>query len=336
MIRRCLFALAAVPLISIVAVGDEIKTTDGSVIYGEVVALTGGKLTFKTAFAGDIVIPWEQVAEIRTEKPLPIHMGEEGVLTATLRSPEAGRAEVISASEVVSGTVDLTRITDINPPPPPPVAWHGSVVVAYTQSTGNTENITGLLRADANRRTERDRLTFGALWNYKEDENELTERNAYFLGKYDYFITKRLFGYGNLRLETDEFKDLTLRTIVGAGLGYQFVETERANFFGEGGISYINENYDEAEDESFAAGRLAYSLRYWLIQDKLRFLHDLEWLVSFENSSDWLLNTDTGLRLKISDRWSANASVLFSYDNEPAPGTEEEDTIYALGLAYEF
>lgn len=322
--------------LALVAGADEVRTKDGSVVLGKVVNLTGGNLKLKTTFAGELTIPWDQVVQIKTDKPLPIEMGDQGTLTATLRSPEPGQVEVLSASEEVAGKMELARITRINPPPPPPVAWHGAIRTAVTKTAGNTENTTGLLRADAVRRTERDRITLGAGWNYRETEDELTERNAYGFGKYDFFMTKRLFAYGNFRLESDEFKDLALRTIIGGGLGYQFVETDRTNFYGEAGVAYVNEDFDEAEDEDYTAGRLAYNFQHWLAKDVLRFLQAVEWLVSVEDTDDWLLNTDTSLRLKISTRWSADASVIYSHDNSPAPGTEEEDILYALGLAYEF
>lgn len=336
MMRAWKLGFIGICILCISASGDEVRTKDGSVILGEVVSLTEGKLKFKTTFAGEIEIPWDQVIQILTEKPLPVHMGEEGILNATLRSPEPGQVEVVSASEVVTGTIDLTRITGINPPPPPPVAWHGSIVAAYSKTTGNTENMTGLLKADAKRRTEKDRLTFGALWRYREEEGELAERNTSFLGKYDFFVSEKLYTYGNLRLDNDKFKDLRLRTSVGGGLGYQFVETKRADFSAETGLSYVHESYYEADDEDFVAWRAAYAFDYWLIQDLLRFLHNLEWLQSLDETDDWLVNTDATLRLKISDRWSANGSVIYTYDNVVPPGTEKEDVIYALGLAYEF
>jgi hypothetical protein len=75
--------------------------------------------------------------------------------------------------------------------------------------------------------------------------------------KYDHFFTKKWYGYSNATAEQDEFKDLDLRATLGVGAGYQFIESDPTNLSLEGGLSYVNENYIIAEDNSFAAGRWA-------------------------------------------------------------------------------
>jgi hypothetical protein len=44
-------------------------------------------------------------------------------------------------------------------------------------------------------------------------------------------------------IETDEFKDINLRTIAGTGLGCQIFESERMNLLVEAGTSYVNQEY---------------------------------------------------------------------------------------------
>jgi len=326
-------ALAA---LCVPAAADQVTVKNGSVIIGDILHMTDGKLKMKTEFAGEIEIPWEQVTSIKTAEPLPVELGEEGTLTAVLESPEPGKAEIIAASEDVTGTVELARVTAINPPPPPPIKWTGSIVGAYSKTTGNSHNTVATVKADTRRRTEKDRITVGFLWNYKEDENGLTERNVMFDTKYDYFFNEKLFGYGNLRLENDKFKDLRVRTSAGAGLGYQFVETKRVDFSVEGGVSYVNEDFYVAEDDDFVAGRLASDFDAWIIEEWLRFLQSTSWLVNLSDTGDWLLYTDTSLRLKITKDWSASAGLIYNYESQPAPGTAKADTTYLLGLAYEF
>jgi putative salt-induced outer membrane protein YdiY len=318
------------------AAADQVTVKNGSVIIGDILHMTEGKLKMKTEFAGEIEIPWEQVTAIETDEALPVELGEQGSLNAVLESPEPGKAEIIAASEDVTGTVELTRVTAINPPPPPPIKWSGSIVGAYSKSTGNTENTVAAIKADTRRRTDKDRVSVGLLWNYKEDEEGLSERNLLFTTKYDYFVNEKLFIYGNLGLQNDKFKDLRVRTSAGAGLGYQFVETERVDYSLEGGISYVNEDFYDAEDDDFVAGRISSNLDAWIIEEWLRFLQSTTWLVNLDDTGDWLLYTDTSLRLRISKDWSANAGLIYNYESEPPPDTEKEDTTYLLGLAYEF
>jgi hypothetical protein len=44
-------------------------------------------------------------------------------------------------------------------------------------------------------------------------------------GKYDYFFTKKAFGFIDARYEKDRIAELERRVVVGVGGGYQWVES---------------------------------------------------------------------------------------------------------------
>jgi hypothetical protein len=49
----------------------------------------------------------------------------------------------------------------------------------------------------------------------------------------------------------DESQDLNSLSSVGVGVGHQFFETPLTSLSLEAGLSYVNEDYDEADDDSF-------------------------------------------------------------------------------------
>ena len=102
------------------------------------------------------------------------------------------------------------------------------------------------------------RITLKGGYFYQKDDDETTRDDQYILGKYDYFFTEKLFGYLNTRLDRDSMKELKLRTTGGAGLGYQFLETDIYNLYAEGGISYVNEDFkqDQTMKRMLREGRL--------------------------------------------------------------------------------
>ena len=49
---------------------DELLMKNGDRLQGSVVSMSLGKLVFKTSYAGDITIKWEEVATLTTDKPV--------------------------------------------------------------------------------------------------------------------------------------------------------------------------------------------------------------------------------------------------------------------------
>ncbi len=326
-----------------ISFADTIQTKDGSVIVGEVIHLDQGKVTIKTQFAGELTIPWDQVASIETEQTKPIHLSDGSVIVGTVSKTDTDALEVKRETSQTVFSVNAADIAAIDPPPPPapptptPIQWHGSIVGSLSITEGNTDTKGAGVSADLNRRRDDDRITLKGGYYYTENDSDATRDDQFLSGKYDYFFTKKLFGYLNSRLDRDEIKDLRLRSTGGLGLGYQWIETEIYNFFGEGGLSYVNEDFKlDVDDETYAAGRAAYHFDWWLIKDLLQFNHNTEFLLGFEDTEDWLAISDGSLMWKWTDRWSFNAGVRFEYDNTPATGRKSADWKYNVGVGYSF
>ncbi len=64
--------------------------------------------------------------------------------------------------------------------------------------------------------------------------------------------------------EKNDFKDLSLRSTIGTGAGYQFYESELTNLFLEAGLGYVNNDYITAVDSDTIAGRWAVSFDRYL------------------------------------------------------------------------
>jgi len=60
---------------------------NGDRLKGTVVSMTLGKLVFKTSYAGEITIKWDQVAKLTTEKPLEIYLRNEETLMGKVIVP---------------------------------------------------------------------------------------------------------------------------------------------------------------------------------------------------------------------------------------------------------
>jgi len=314
---------------------DEVVLTDGDRITGKIVEMTDGTLQVETAYAGAVSIKWDAVAQVSSDEPVKVKLATGETIEGTLRPGAAGALVAKSAAVGETQSIPLKNVTSLNAPPVPPAKWSGYVDIGSTYRTGNVEALNGRARLSMVRETKQDRMSAGAAWNYEESENVLTARNASAQLKYDYFPWERVYVYGATALETDEFKDLNLRTKLGVGMGRKFIVEPKRTLEGEAGVTYINDDYETATDEDSIALRLFGKYTHVLLDD-LDFMQSLEVLPSVEDLEDVLLVSVTEFSTTLSARWSAVLTLLDEYDNTPSPGFKRNDFASILSLRYSF
>jgi len=121
----------------------------------------------------------------------------------------------------------------------------------------------------------------------------------------------------------------------GDANGYQVIDTERVAFALEAGPSYVNDDFERAQDDNYVAGRWGTDLSVKLIPAGIRFFHSYEGYYSFDDSSVYI-TSETGLRLTLVRDFFAHAGVDYSYDSHPVESAERYDVTYVFGLGYEF
>lgn len=119
---------------------DTVMLKDGSVIYGEVVEMSGGELHIKTAFGvGDVVkVKWANVAKLTINHQMPFHLKDGTVIVGT--ATEGPEGSIVVKAEPLQGTltVPMDSIASVNPLVQPPVVYNGSLQVGFSQTTGNS------------------------------------------------------------------------------------------------------------------------------------------------------------------------------------------------------
>lgn len=337
--KRFFFLFAGL-IVTTFSFADTITLTDGSVLVGSVKKMTDADVTIATKFAGEISIPWGEVTAIDTETVLPVHLSDGSIIMGTLSTDEEGEMTVTRGQDTTGFSITGREVTAINPPPPPEPEqpkWKGKVIGNLLITDGNSDVMNIGVTANASRRSEFDRIALAGGYAIAEDEGRDTRDEQFVSGKYDYFFSKKLFGYLNSRLDRDIIRDLNMRTTAGAGVGYQFIEDDVYNFFTEAGLSYVNEDFIiEADDSDYMSGRLGYHFDWWIIEDDLQLNHNTEVLVSVQDTEDWIALTDLLLTWKWTEQWSLNGGVRFEWDNTPAQNNTEEDIEYLLGVGYSF
>ena len=152
--------------------------------------------------------------------------------------------------------------------------------------------------------------------------------------QYDHFLTEKWFFYTNALFEKDEFKDIDLRSTIGAGAGYQFFETPLTNLSTETGLTYVNEDYEQGQDNSYPAGRWSVKFDQYLLDKKIQFFHFHEGFVSIEDTEDMFIRSRTGFHIPLYKNFKATVQYNYDWDKSPAPGREKADEAFLFTLGY--
>ena len=324
---------------------DVVTLKNGSVIYGEVIEMAGGVLQIKTPASPDnlLKVNWNDVAKLSVNHPVPFHLKEGSVIMGTATAGPDGTLNVQAEPLKGNMEVPMGSVVSMNPIVQPPVIYSGSVVGAYSQTTGNSHLRTASLLGDFVARSEQLRLTINGRYVYGENSNALVARNARGTIKLDFFMTQRFYWFASAYFENDRFQDLKMRTALATGPGYQFIERgdfsgilKDMTFYTEAGVAYFNEDFRLADDKSSIRARISMKLNWPLWDDRVTLFHYDEIFPSLQNSSDFFLTMDNGVRFKIWNGFASGFQVTTRYNNNPARGTGDTDNLYLATLGYNF
>ncbi|MBL6971341.1 MAG: DUF481 domain-containing protein [Desulfobacterales bacterium] len=312
----------------------EIRLENGDRLTGEIVKMDAEVIIIKTVYAGKLAVKRDQVVCVKTTKEHAFMLQSKKVLAGRAECSSDGLLEIVNDQTQMSETLALVDLKAINPPPG--VLWKGNVVAGGSVSSGNTDSrgVNGSVMLQF--RADRHRGTMRAKGNYNETSDIIDVQNASGSLKYDYFLTKKLFTYGQGLVEHDKFQDLDLRYTVGPGLGYQFIESSSLSLFAEAGISYVNENRAVSQNQDYTSGRWSVGFDWQMIPDRLKFFHLHEGYIRMEDPDDFFLRSQQGFRLPLVQSFYATFEFDFDYNHRPAPGTKNNDRRYIFGLTYEF
>ena len=326
-------------------VHDVVTLNNGSIIYGEVIEMVGGVLRIKTSASPDNVLKvnWSDVSTLSVNHPIPFHLKEGSVIMGTATAGPNGTLNV--QAEPLKGMMEvpMSSVTSMNPVIQPPVIYSGSLTGGYTQTTGNSHLRNASLLGDFVARSEQLRLSINGRYVYGDNSNALIARNARGTIKLDFFLTKRFFWFASAYFEQDTFQDLKMRTALSTGPGYQFIDRgdysgilKDMTLYSEAGLSYFNEDFRAANDQSSLRGRLSIKLNWPILDDRITFYHYDELYPSLQNTKNYYLTMDNGVRFKIWDGFVSGFQVTTRYNSNPAVGTGDTDNMYLWTLGYGF
>ncbi len=277
-----------------------------------------------------------EISALSSDAVVTIEFKDGGYATGRLSSPGNGRINLTGKNDTRS-EFRLASVKSIYPGdklPVPAFKWKGRLNLGASQSSGNTDKWAVNADAEAKGRSEKDRIVLSAAYNRESSDGVDTADNARIAAEYNRFLSKKWFLGLQGSAEHDDFADLNLRTTIGAGAGYQIIETGQTDLSIEGGPTYVNEDLQAAPDRDFIAGRWAVNFEMYVFDKFAQLFHNHVGLVNMERTSDVLIKTKQGARIPFRNSFNVTAQVNWDHDTEPTPGTEKNDTRYILSVGY--
>ena len=333
---------------------DQVILKNGDIISGRVISKSGDTLIFNTSYAGDIKISWKQVSTLSTDKPVATLLDDDSYLNTSLLPAERGSVRVTlhepgdnsyldkDHEAIENQSYGLNDILYINPKPEESgrgYRYSGRANLAFSDTSGNSSNQQLHLDGEIQKRAKAYRYTIGGEANRASDNDLASVSNRRLYGSYDSFFTKTEFLYVHGALENDRFKDIELRSVIGAGYGYQVFETETTKLSLKGGPDLVSINRYVADSESFAALGWHIDFNHKLTRIPnfpAEIFHVQDGYRGLNSEGDIVLKTRTGLRIPLSNGFVATTQYNFDWENNPAPERRNSDRQLLFGIGYVF
>jgi len=331
---------------------DRILLENGDRLTGTITHSNVETMNLKTEFLGEVQIKWKAIEGVTAEQVLyvvdksgqvllgtvstsgesfQVETAESGLVAIPRASVEFLRSEAAQAAY----KAEIERLRD----PSLLDLWRGNLDGGLSFAQGNAEatNFSSTLRTE--RKTTRDKISIYATSLFARDSTSgasETTANAVRGGtQYNINLTDRLFSFGFIDLEFDEFQDLDLRNVLGGGLGWRIRETKQTSFSLLFGGSFNQEFF--SGDVTRRAGEvvLGEELSHQLfdgtfLSEKLVFYPNMSEIGEFRIQFDTSISTEVGKGFA----WHATFSDRFL--SNPLPDLEKNDILFATGVRFIF
>lgn len=222
----------------------------------------------------------------------------------------------------------------------------GSVEFSFANATGNTENLTLILRGKLEVDKGAIEHQFDSAARYAEsaprglDEREQTQEAFFASYQLDADLSDKLFSFARTRYDYDAFSGFEHRVFAGGGLGYRFAESDTLNWTVSGGPGLrwtqveepepLPDDFDRmvTEFSAYGASELA-----WDINDAVSFEHDGR--VTYTDTST-TFESEAALKSKLTESLSARLSYRIQHETEPPVNRQPTDTLLTAGIVLGF
>lgn len=339
--------------LAIPVLADTIVMKNGDKLSGTIVTTGDKGIVFKSEFAGEVTIAWENVSEVSSANPVVITTKDGRKLTGALRTE--GDAVIVGAERAERAAIAAVRPPDAQAKfeldesrkmkPQFLDLYSGFADFGLANANGNADTSTISTTANLARTTANDKFSLRFAQIYASNSTTGVSQNTAYAIRggwaYQRNISKKWFLQGFNDYEFDKFQLLDLRVVVGGGLGYTAIKKERTLLTFGGGGAWNREQFGPNEVNPRLVAFTRNSGEIYFNQE---FTHKLSSVLSvFErfalfpnlsNSGEFRLNFDAGIAATLYKSLALQAAFSDRYLSNPPVGRVKNDTLFTTGIRY--
>jgi hypothetical protein len=341
----------AVLLTASPAWADQIVLKDGDRITGEIIKKDQLTVTMRSKNFGTVTLKWDDIATVSTDQPLNVVLANDVTVKSVIQTQDGriqitapGAPQSVAPADIIAlrndneekvyerllhpGLLDLWTIT-------------GSLNLAGTKGNAKTSTVTtpvNFLRASNTSRTTAYFNSIGAtaLVNGVNAQTARAVRGGW---SYSRNLTKDLFANSFNDYEYDKFQSLDLRTVIGAGLGYQLWTAETGRLAVVSGGAWNRERFSPATLPSFVRRS---GEAYWgddfnyKLSTRTSVLQGFRMFNDLSHTGEYRMNFDVNMVTGLTKWLNWNIAVSNRYLSDPAFGRKKNDVLYTTGIGFAF
>lgn len=321
---------------SISAQKDSLVFTNNNIMVGEVKALDKGVITIETDYSdSDFKIEWDKVRELYSESTYLINLTDGRRLNGTIRSVAAPDWEIYRVS---GDTVKVRRDEIVYFKSYKEDFWSrvsASIDADYSFTKANNFNQIGG-RANIGYTAPKWWLKASySLLRSNQDDVEPVRRQDGSLS-YRAFLKKDWYFGTMISFLSNTEQLLNLRSNLKAGMGKYIIHTNVSYLAVEGGISGVNENFEnQLANQNSLEAYLGSELNLYDIGD-WSLLTRLIVYPSLTESGRWRVDYNLDTKYDLPLDFYIKAGLTLNYDNQSIEGATDLDYVVQTGIGWEF
>lgn len=343
-------------LFSALVLADQITLKNGDRITGSVVKKDGDKLTIKTDLMGEVTVPWNSITSFSSAEPLTVVLpsgaqvnGKVNIEGNDLQVQGPAKTESAPVAQVpaIRNAVEQAKYERLLHPGWLDL-WTGYADLGYALARGNAKTSTLTTGFNAVRATNNDKTT--AFFNQILSSATIRGVNAQTANlargglSYDHNISSRLFYNVSGTGEYDNFQGLDFRGVIGAGLGFHAIKTDRTILDFLVGGDYAHEAYangdvrnlaeiNGGDDFSYKISGVSSLVQSFRIYYAPGQFSDRPLLT---DRAQYRMNFNLGVSTQLYKWLSWQVTAADKFLNVPPPGAIRNDIILSTGVRATF
>lgn len=323
---------------------DWIQLTSGEWLKGEFKVLYDDSVEFDSDNLGLLTIDWDDIAQLRGHATHSVHAEGHDQVVGNLQIKD--ERVMIVDGETVTEIEREDVISIAHGAPKEKNYWSAKLSLGLNISEGNNDRRDLNTHLNTKRRTADSRFITDYLGYYSESSGTKTDDNHRLRSTYDIFRTRQFFWRPMLaEVFRDPFQNINYQFTVGAGAGYQLIDTEKTEWSIAGGPAFKYtkfENVEAADSDSESTPALWAATNYdHELNSRMDLILGYSAVIGNQESGGYTHHAIATLETELLSWLDFDTSFIWDYIQNPTANSdgslpEKNDYRFIIGLGLDY